>query len=758
MRKQKLVIISVVSTILLLATIVTSIVLNNQTKATECQHYAFDWEDVGLDNGHMAECIHCKKTIMQPHIYTSKNECVTCGHKCVHSFENGKCKFCQTLIENCEHVSWIRKTDDVDHWEECLGCHKAVFGKEAHTFQNAKCSVCGITCQHKKMQNNICTICGMTKNEIDDSKTCKHSSWTLKTDANYHWYTCDKCSKILFDGKVKHTYSNGKCTECGYTCKHSTYKNNICTACGMTNIESCAHTFVQRTNSTYHWEECSKCGYETQKEEHGIHGRRYEETATCTSGGYQRTICNDCGVVYKEVWIPAMGHNGEYRYDSNYHWKRCTRCNDTYDYEIHNYVNGVCVCGSTKSQSCSHNYVAKYDAGYHWNQCTKCGNVINKVAHTFNTKYNNDKHWQECSCGMKKDELNHKLEYKYNNNKHWQECSCGIKKNEENHKLEYKYNDTKHWQECICGGKTAEVAHKYVNGVCECGKKNAEIVCNHTYIEGKDENYHWKRCTKCGAIKDKVAHTFNTKSNNDKHWQECSCGMKKDEQTHKFETKYNNDKHWHECLCGMKKDEQTHKFETKYNNDKHWEECLCGMKKDEQTHKFETKYNNNKHWEECSCGAKKNEANHKLEYKHNNDKHWQECSCGAKTAEENHVFENDVCTKCGFKKANNTKPDDNNNKPAKPDDNNKPNKPDDNNNSDKPNDNNNTDKPNNNNNSNNNSNNNTNNNTNNNQSNNNTSRNNIPQTGTEENMKIALMIVGAILGAAVLIKLSREDN
>lgn len=76
------------------------------------------------------------------------------------------------------------------------------------------------------------------------------------------------------------------------------------------------------------------------------------------------------------------------------------------------------------------------DATSHWHVCTgeDCAEVGDKAEHSFVSKTDNDKHWQECSvCGFKKDEANHTLETKTSAEKHWQECACGVKKDEANH-------------------------------------------------------------------------------------------------------------------------------------------------------------------------------------------------------------------------------------------------------------------------------------------------------------------------------------
>lgn len=95
------------------------------------------------------------------------------------------------------------------------------------------------------------------------------------------------------------------------------------------------------------------------------------------------------------------------------------------------------------------------DATSHWHVCTgeDCAEVGDKAEHSFVSKTDNDKHWQECSvCGFKKDEANHTLETKTSAEKHWQECACGVKQGEVEHTFVDKHNETQYWSECSeCG-------------------------------------------------------------------------------------------------------------------------------------------------------------------------------------------------------------------------------------------------------------------------------------------------------------------
>ena len=65
---------------------------------------------------------------------------------------------------------------------------------------------------------------------------------------------------------------------------------------------------------------------------------------------------------------------------------------------------------------------------------------------------------------------------------------------------------------------TAEGAHKHI---CEaCGKEETESISKieHVFTTWEyDENYHWKICSRCGAISEKTAHVYDTDG-------KCECG------------------------------------------------------------------------------------------------------------------------------------------------------------------------------------------------------------------------------------------
>lgn len=114
------------------------------------------------------------------------------------------------------------------------------------------------------------------------------------------------------------------------------------------------------------------------------------------------------------------------------------------------------------------------------------------------------------------------------------------------HKHEWSpllYNDECHYIQCNkCFEKSNIEEHTYTKDdgkLCICGKRNYEHEHNFA-ITGGDDDFHWKSCTICGSITNKIKHSI--KSGNEKydkndthHWQVCNnCNIKIKYVEHEF--------------------------------------------------------------------------------------------------------------------------------------------------------------------------------------------------------------------------------
>ena len=136
------------------------------------------------------------------HRYTdSSGKCSVCGKMHLpHNWIAGQCTVCG--FSGCTHDGpWVD------------------FSAASH-----RCSVCGKTESHNFQfvhNDSICQQC------LECGRTMAHSF------ANPTSAACGQCD-VCGDEFTAHTWSNGKCSRCGYICKHpSVNDDQICDICGL---------------------------------------------------------------------------------------------------------------------------------------------------------------------------------------------------------------------------------------------------------------------------------------------------------------------------------------------------------------------------------------------------------------------------------------------------------------------------------------------------------------------------------------------
>ena len=203
--------------------------------------------------------------------------------------------------------------------------------------------------------------------------------------------------------------------------------------------------------------------------------------ATCTVKAKYYYKCSICGAKGEQTFEAGelKKHNyGGWRNSESKHWHECSDCNAKADEADHSWDNGVTVIEATEDAGGQKKFT-----------CDVCGAI--KLVDT--------------------EKLPHTHDYGE----------------------EWKSNDAKHWHECSkCHEKKDEADHSWDNGV--------------TVVEATEDAGGQKKftCDVCGATKlvdtEKLPHTHDYgeewKSNDTKHWHECSkCHEKKDEADHKWD-------------------------------------------------------------------------------------------------------------------------------------------------------------------------------------------------------------------------------
>ena len=233
---------------------------NNCGKIINKEQHTF--EDGECECGKTEEVTTCEHNYQIDKAGATETEhwekCTKCGDKrntAKHTFTNGVCSVCDYI---CEHKTTTGKKDNTYHWEECNNC-KQVINKEQHSYEDGKCE------------------CG--KDEA--IKTCEHENKEWKSNETEHWQVCKDCDKEIEGTREKHSYKDGKCTDCGI--------NEA--------VKECEHKNKEwKSNETEHWQVCKDCGKE-------IEGTREKHS-------YKDGKCTDCGIkdsTSKQDKIPNTG-------------------------------------------------------------------------------------------------------------------------------------------------------------------------------------------------------------------------------------------------------------------------------------------------------------------------------------------------------------------------------------------------------------------------------------------------------------------
>ena len=650
------------------------------------------------------KCANCNETTTKSHkLYRVQSKAASCTADGWSSYTKcGYCSYCATekkVIPATGHTKGPAATCTTA--QKCTVCNAIITNATGHTKGPAA------TC----ITDQICTKCKVviqarTGHDYSDTPT----SYNKNVNGHTPIYKCTNCTSTKSDPQEAHTVNSytdngngthsGTCTICNYTVtKAHEDSSGTCTACGATSGTTCEHTWVTKSNSTDHWEECSLCNITKtgSVENHNIAAYRDNgdntHSGTCTVCSYvineyhnfnSSHTCTRCGATE----TTTCEHKWVMKSNSLEHWEECSECNITKEGSLenhnittwtdngdethsgictvcngkatqtHNYTGGTCTeCGAVSSANCEHNWVMKSDREEHWKECDKC-HITQKDTvenHKITTWENNGDETHSGTCTV--------CNYKKTDTHNFKDGICTeCKVNEDSaciHDWKFKSNPVEHWEECTkCYYTKDNSLESHIITKWEDKGNNTHsgtcTKCN--YVVTAEHDYENGICTECGAKEgdqEVCKHNWVFKNNKDGHWKECNkCNLiqKDTVEKHTITSWGDNGDGTHIGLCKI----CNYSVKNKHNfKDGTCTECGT-IDSTYCDHIWRRKSNKDEHWQECTkCHLVQvgtTEAHNVKEWNDNGDgTHSGTCTvCSYKITENHSNGTSKNCDKCNY--------------------------------------------------------------------------------------------------------------
>ena len=649
-------------------------------------------------------CANCNATTTKSHkLYGVQGKAASCTADGWSSYTKcGYCSYCATekkVIPATGHTKGPAATCTTA--QKCTVCNAIITNATGHTKGPAA------TC----ITDQICTKCKVviqarTGHDYSDTPT----SYNKNVNGHTPIYKCTNCTSTKSDSQEAHTVNSytdngngthsGTCTVCSYTVtKAHEDSSGTCTVCGATTGTTCEHTWVTKSNSTDHWEECSLCNITKtgSVENHNVAAYRDNgdntHSGTCTVCNYvineyhnygSNHTCTRCGATE----TTTCEHKWVMKSNSLEHWEECSECNITKEGSLenhnittwtdngdethsgictvcnskatqtHNYTGGTCTeCGAVSSADCEHNWVMKSDREEHWKECDKC-HITQKDTvenHKITTWENNGDETHSGTCTV--------CNYKKTDTHNFKDGICTECKVDEDsaciHDWKFKSNPVEHWEECTKCYYTKDnslESHIITKWEDKGNNTHSGICTKCNYVVTAKHDYENGICTKCGAKEgdqEVCKHDWVLKNNKDGHWQECNkCKLVQEETVEKHTiTSYGDNgdgTHIGKCqICGYSV--------TNKHNFKNGTCTECGtIDSNYCDHIWGSNSNKDEHWQECKkCHLVQTgttEAHNVKEWNDNGDgTHSGTCTvCGYKITENHSNGTSKNCDKCNY--------------------------------------------------------------------------------------------------------------
>ena len=267
-----------------------------------------------------------------------------------------------------------------------------------------------VQCNHKYSNNcdTTCNSCGAKRTITHKWNAGSVTKAATCTTTGSMKYTCTVCKTTKTEklSKTAHSYDHDCDTDCN--------------SCG--GKRETTHIFSWTCDSADHWQACSICGLEQERQAH--------ELGTGLTG-------NESG-----------------------HGYLCSICNLIPDAQIHDFDSNCdpdcAVCEYKRTIDHYYSERWSYDKEEHWHECTVCGDIPEKYAHTPSDAATETTDQICLSCGYLIAPAGNHIHSKSGD---WQ------------------YDRTGHWYLCRCGHASDSYVHRWDSGEIDAEKGTVIFLC-----------------------------------------------------------------------------------------------------------------------------------------------------------------------------------------------------------------------------------------------------------------------------------------
>ena len=238
---------------------------------------------------------------------------------------------------------------------------------------------------------------------------------------------------------------------------------------------------------------------------------------TCAAEGARKRICDKCGEEETEYTVDVAPDCVTKGSES----RHCTRCDATTD------SREIEATGHTWGEWATLTEPTCIDEGLRRHICEVCGeedtDSIPALGHDFEEEYTVD--------------VAPDCETKGSESRHCTRCDATTDSRE----IEATGHTWIGWETLLEPTCTVEGMRKRTCVVCGEEESDSIPALGHDFVIWEyDENYHWKICSRCGAISEKTAHAYDVVG-------KCECGALKSTPASEFAFTYLGDNTWGLC-------------------------------------------------------------------------------------------------------------------------------------------------------------------------------------------------------------------